>query len=139
MAAVAAAASMDFSLELLGEAVADLVALDGPDADAQGDVAKRPVDLAVLEHQVVADGVLEIEVGEIAALGQRLGQDLAAEGVGDAELPLEVAGGLGPGKAYQPLDRIAGTAIVAAAAVAPVFRKERLLIFVMNPSSKKFV
>ena len=72
VAAVAAAASIDCLGQLLGEAVADLVALDGADPDAQRDVAVGAVDLAVLERQAVADRVLEVELGEVAALGERL-------------------------------------------------------------------
>ena len=71
--------------EVLGVAVAGLVALDDPHAHAEGDAGPGPVDRAVLQPEVGADVVLEEEVGEVAAPGQGGRQGLADEPLGHAE------------------------------------------------------
>jgi hypothetical protein len=71
--------------QLLGEAVAGLVALHHPHADAEVHLGEGAVHCAVLEDIGVADAVLEEDVGEVAPAREGLAERVADERLGDPE------------------------------------------------------
>ena len=82
-----------FGVEGLGVGVTDAVALDHADADALLDAAGSGLDLLVFEADGAIGAVLEEKLGEIAALGERIGEEGGdAGGVDTVALGEELAG-----------------------------------------------
>ncbi len=99
--------------QVLGEAVAGLVALDHPHAHAEVDVGERAVDRSVLQHVGVPHLVLEEDVGEIAAAREGLAERRLDQLLRDpeaAEVP-DPGGRTGAGRGQGP--RGAGQDVVS--------------------------